>query len=295
MARASSSAHSLLTAEVSEPLRPLPTPLDGSGVGGPPLYVKTGLVSFFGMRLPVRMVVVPLVAAAGPEDTPLLVYSAIGLDEPLRRELRAIGEVHFVLAPNKIHNIFLPEYERAYPRAQFYLAPGLRERRPTLRCDGVVDAMAAEGGLPFTHSGLLDVIVTEGNGFFAEVLLFHRPSRTLVVCDFIEYFLAEDIAAWGRERLAARTLGWFVDAIGEPICSPEHSLMCLDADAFTHTRDRLLALKPLRIVMCHGHIIDGEASCWQAIEGATSRVLEKARARWPATKALLRWAARFAG
>lgn len=291
----SSFAHSSLTAEVSEPLRPLPAPLDVSGADAPPLYVKAGLVSFSGLRLPVRMVVVPLGAAAAPENTPLLVYSAIELDEPLRRELRLLGEVRFVLAPNKIHNVFLPGYEHAYPGAQFYFAPGLRERRPSLRCDGIVDAKAAEAGLPFAPSGLLDAIVTEGNAFFAEVLLFHRPSRTLIVCDFIEYFLAEDIAAWGRERLAARALGWFVDAIGEPICSPEHSVMCVDSDAFAHTRDRLLALKPLRIVMCHGHIIDGEASCRQAIEGATSRVLEKARGRWPATKALLRWTARFAG
>jgi hypothetical protein len=72
-------------------------------------------------------------------------------------------------------------------------------------------------------------------------------------------------------------------------------MMCLDPDAFARTRDRLLALRPLRIVMCHGHIIDGEEPCRRAIEGATSRVLEKVRTRWPATKALLRWAARFAG
>lgn len=58
----------------------------------------------------------------------LLLHSPVRLTEDLGKELDALGQVKYVVAPNKFHHLHVGDYVRAYPGAEFYAASGLPEK-----------------------------------------------------------------------------------------------------------------------------------------------------------------------
>lgn len=72
----------------------------------------------------------------GLADGCLLLHSPVKLDTTLRRWLNALGEIRAIVAPNKLHHLYLAEYITSYPSARIYAAPGLSQKRPEIRFDG---------------------------------------------------------------------------------------------------------------------------------------------------------------
>ena len=74
----------------------------------------------------------------------LMLHSPVELDPELLMTLDSLGEVRWLIGPNKAHHLFLGPYRDAYPRAALCGAPGLAEKRTDLRFDHVL----APGSLP---------------------------------------------------------------------------------------------------------------------------------------------------
>src|SRR5262249_37138380 len=68
----------------------------------------------------------------------LLVHSPVELDAELRHSIDALGETRVIIAPNKLHHLFVQDYIAAYPKARVYAAPGLPQKRPDLRFDDIL-------------------------------------------------------------------------------------------------------------------------------------------------------------
>ena len=65
---------------------------------GKNIWVIDGpVISFYGMPFTTRMVVVRF------ENSELLIHSPINLTEELKQELDQLGEVKYLISPNKIH------------------------------------------------------------------------------------------------------------------------------------------------------------------------------------------------
>ena len=97
---------------------------------GPSLYVAEGpTVSFYGFGYPTRMAVVRL------SDGSAWVWSPVALTDELAGAVQAVGPVHHIVSPNKIHHLFLAEWAERWPRARVYAPPGLARRKPALRFD----------------------------------------------------------------------------------------------------------------------------------------------------------------
>ena len=236
---------------------------------GKDLYCAEATIRFYGFRLETRMAVVVL-----PGER-LLLYSPVWLTPALRGELARLGEVAYVLSPNKIHNQTLPEYARAYPEAEIHVPPGLAERRPDLRVSGTLGDQA-----PPAWRDRLDQALTAGNVFFCEAVLCHRPSRTLLVGDLVENLDASTASAWARAM--ARLFG-----VGsEPVASPEFRLYTHDADAAARAFDRIAAWDFERIFLCHGAPITADAR--RVFADVTEGVLRTARGRSGTSRRLLR-------
>src|SRR5215468_110302 len=84
------------------------------------------LTAVAGFRYPTRMTVIRLSGGG------LFVWSPVALTAPLRAAVDAIGPVKCLVAPNALHHLFLADWQAAYPGAQLYAPPGLRERRRDL-------------------------------------------------------------------------------------------------------------------------------------------------------------------
>jgi hypothetical protein len=206
------------------------------------LFLEESSVRFYGVRIQTRMSVVRL------SDGRLFVHSPTFLGESTRRRLEELGEVAFVVATNKIHNLALSQYMEAFPGARFFASPGLVERRPDLRFAEVL------GDRP--HPGWaadLDQVATRGNVFFSEVLFLHRRSRTLIVADLVENFDERTASRFGR--LLAALFG----VRARPVSSPEFRFFTTDAEAAGESLERARRWEFERIVLAHGGLIEENA------------------------------------
>ncbi len=94
--------------------------------------------------------------------------------------LKIVGEPRWVLAPNKFHHLFAKPWIDLGLEA--WAAPGLPEKRPDLQFTGVV----ASGTHPFGAE--VEVITLTCFSPTNEVVLFHKPSRSLIVTDLLFNF-----------------------------------------------------------------------------------------------------------
>lgn len=223
---------------------------------------------WFGARVRTRMAILKL------SGDRLLVYSPVFLSSHLRREVEELGEVSFVVAPNKLHNQALLQWERAFPAATFCLPPGLRERRPGLRCDVVLGA-----GPLSEWRDEVDQALIGGNCFFSEVVLLHRGSRTLLVADLVENVGHDRTPTFAR---------WLTRPFGaaeraEP--SPEFRLYTLDAEAARESLARVRRWPVELVFLCHGGILRDHAK--EVFDAMCEELLASSARRGPLARKLL--------
>ena len=75
----------------------------------------------------------------------LWVHSPVALDDEIRTELDALGEVENFGAPSTFHDLYWPAWFAAYPEARFYAAPGVRDEQPELP---FTDTLGPQAPLP---------------------------------------------------------------------------------------------------------------------------------------------------
>ncbi len=136
------------------------------------LWVQERPLGLLGIQVGARMTVARL------EDGGLFVHSPVALDDHLRGDLDALGPVRYVVAPNKLHHIFVGPYRDAYPNARFYAAPGLREKRSELSFDAELGDEP-----PLEWRDEIDQQILHGIPRANEVVFLHRASRTLILTD----------------------------------------------------------------------------------------------------------------
>ncbi|MCP5373192.1 MAG: DUF4336 domain-containing protein [Hyphomicrobiales bacterium] len=204
---------------------------------GPGLYAADGPeVSFFGFPYPTRM------AAAVLADGTVWVWSPVALDEDLARAVEALGVVRHIVSPNKIHHLFLGDWQRRWPDARLHAPPGLARRRPDLRFDAELGdhpdpAWAAD----------IDQVVFRGSFAMEEVMFFHRPSRTAIVGDLVQRHDAAAMEGWKGALMRLDGL------VGEHGGTPrEWRASFLDRAAARAARDRALAWHADRLLIAHG-------------------------------------------
>jgi hypothetical protein len=231
------------------------------------LFVEESAVKFYGFRVQTRMAAIRLPGAR------LLLYSPVPLTIRLQQELEQLGEISFIVSPNKIHNLTLVEYRAAFPKAKLFVPPGLRERLPHLSFDGVLsDEPVAAWSPSLKH------VLTRGNAFFAEALFFHGISRTLLVGDFVERIGPGVASAFARG--AARIFG----VRSHPMASPEFRYYTIDAKAFEESIAEALQWPIERVFLCHGELIEENGR--EVVAQVADSLLEEVRGRGFVSRAL---------
>ena len=147
---------------------------------GPDLWIAQGpVVDFYGFPYPTRMVVVRLASGAS------WIWSPISYSRELAQSVeQTCGFVEHIVAPNKIHWLFIKEWAEQYPSAQLYAAPGLKERR--VARDIQFDTVLGDTADP-SYSSDFDQVIFRGSPM-DEVVFFHRKSKTAIFCDLIQRF-----------------------------------------------------------------------------------------------------------
>lgn len=157
----------------------------------------------------------------------------------------ALGKVEALVAPNSFHYLYVNDAKRRYPEAELYLAPGLQDRVATL-----------PPGLDFSMSSpspeLERVSLGPVRGM-SEVIIFHRPSRILILSDLAFNLIHIERAL---DRVFWRAFGV------PPEFGPSRtaSLMLLkDRSVSKPALRRVLDWPFERILVAHGDVVQTEA------------------------------------
>jgi hypothetical protein len=203
------------------------------------IWTETRRARFLGVETGSRMTVVRT-AGGG-----LFVHSPVALDDDLRREVDALGEVAAVVSPSLFHHLHVAGWMAAYPRATFAACPGLEWKRPDLAFTCVM----ADEPHPAWRGELEQVYFSARRE--NEVVFLHARTRTLVCADAMLNLSAHDLASTrfvaGLMRNTAPGKGWM-----EP-------LMVRDRKVARRQVDRILAWDFERAVLSHGALLDRDA------------------------------------
>jgi hypothetical protein len=154
-------------------------------------FADGGIVSFKGFDYPTRMAVVRLA------DGGLWLWSPVEKTAVIEQAVRALGPVEHIVSPNKLHYLFLAEWQAAFPRAKLW---GTAET--IAKCADVRFSGALADSPPPAWRGQIDQFYFTNSAFLDELIFFHRGSRTAIIADlsqtFTESFLVKHWPWWMR-------------------------------------------------------------------------------------------------
>lgn len=206
---------------------------DGIWVAHQPLKVV-------GVELGARMTVISL---SGDEG--LFVHSPISPTDELVAELKRIGPVKHVIAPNLFHHLFIGDFKKHFPEAKLYCAPGLEKKRQDVKFDAVIDE---NGVYPWSKDFKHHIV--GGFPLGNEVVFFHERLRTLVVTDLGLYICDEHPLL---TRLLFKCMGMF-KKFGWS--RSERWLFVRNNELFNSSLAKIRRWNFDRIILSHGRIVE---------------------------------------
>jgi len=212
------------------------TPLERFGAGD--LWIKRVPLRFYGMQMGTRMTVVRL------DDGGLLIHSPTAADAGTRAAVDQLGRVRFVVAPNRLHHLWVAEWASAYPDAELWGSPKLLDKRRDVAWTGALGDQPEPG-----WAGAVDQALFGGYDWLSEVVFCHRPSRTLIVADLLESTHPDD--AW-----LLRLFGHLGGDFEHPTLTRDQRLLVRDRAAARASVQKILAWDFDRIILAHGRLIE---------------------------------------
>jgi hypothetical protein len=209
------------------------------------VWIADGPVIRFGfpwpkIPFPTRMTAIRL--ATGD----LFIHSPTPLTPSLQAEIERAGRVRYIIGPNRIHYWWIPDWKTAFPDAEVYLAPGIREQAKG-RIDFECRPLERASGYPW--DGEIATLPVVG-GYMTEVEFFHRASGTLILTDLIENFEPHKVGG-----VFMRLLMW-TGGVTPPYGGLPRDLRL--TFTWRHRRelraavDTMLAWRPQRVIFAHG-------------------------------------------
>lgn len=196
-----------------------------------------------GARMPIATTVIRLA------DRSLALYSPVAFDDAAAAAIDGLGEVGHLIAPSKLHHLYVGAAAARWPRAIVHGAPGLADKRPDLRVDRVLGASVDPA-----WRDTLAVELVAGAPAANEAVLFHHPSGTLICADLVFHLTRP---ANRRTGLVFAMMGVGGGRLAQ---SRAWRLMRRDRAAARASVERILAWPIARVVPCHGEPLAVDAA-----------------------------------
>ncbi|MCB1041755.1 MAG: DUF4336 domain-containing protein [Acidobacteria bacterium] len=200
-----------------------------------------------GAVLPIRATVVQL------DDGSLWVHSPVHPSPEWVRDLKAIGDVRHIVAPNTYHHLFIKKLAVEFGGACLYAPKALMSKRSDI--NWTTELQRDLWPKDFT------VVPLEGMDKLAEFVFLHKKSATLIVTDLL--FHIQQPLNW-----QARFLNWLANSAPGPRISRLLGFVTTDKARFVSSAWEISQLPFDRMVMAHGDVIEtgGQAALSAALE-----------------------------
>ena len=207
---------------------------------GPGIWHAQRGFTVSGLAMTATMTVVQLA------DGRLWLHSPIQIDDALRTALDAIGPVAYIVAPNKVHHLFVKKALALYPQARVFGAPGLEEKRPDVAMTTLAPAAPPE------WAGQIDQAFMAGLPLLNETVFFHRASGSAIFTDLCQIWRGP--LGW-KETLFARLTG-----VRNTLTVPRSiRLMIKDKPALRSSALQVLAWPVQRVLVAHDSVVEQDA------------------------------------
>lgn len=179
-------------------------------------------------------------------DGSVWLHSPIQIDDALRAQIDAIGPVAYIVAPNKVHHLFVNKALALYPQARVFGAPGLEEKKPGLAMTALAPAA------PPQWAGQIDQVFMAGLPLLNETVFFHRASGSAIFTDVCQIWRGP--LGW-KETLFARLTG-----VRNTLTVPRSiRLMIKDRQALRSSALQVLAWPVQRVLVAHNSVVEQDA------------------------------------
>ena len=209
------------------------------------IWLREYPVRYAGARFSSRMTVIRL------QSEKLLIHSPCEINDSLRSTIASLGQVAYLVAPGTYHYFYMESAQEMFPDAETYICPGLEKKRPELQFDWILgDRTPPEWGDD------LEQVLVHGTRFISEVVMFHKPTRTLLVVDLIENIGDQTpgtdwvLRAWWK--LVMRMWNRAAPA-------PEYQVGWGAKEVVGKALARILEWNFERVVLAHGDLIEHDA------------------------------------
>lgn len=181
------------------------------------------------------------------ENQALLLYSPIEITAELSQAIDALGTVRWIVAPNGFHHLYLRSAMVAWPEAEVWASPILPTKRRNLSFTGVLD-----GKIAAPWGDQLSYLNIKGAPKMSEIVLFHKPSKTLIVTDLIFHIHQ-------CKNLRTRLLFKIVGSYRKVAQSRVWRLIVKDRQAASQSAAEVFGWNFQRVVMAHGEVLEVDA------------------------------------
>jgi len=190
-------------------------------------------VWFGGVRIRSRTTIVRLAGGA------LWVHSPCPPTDEACAALDALGEVRWIVVPNKYHHLQTPATAARYPKALVVGPKTVQARNPHVSL-----TMATDDPAYLRATSELTAIPLGGVPFLDETVFFHAASGSLIAADLLISACARDHWTW---RMAARIWGRY----GKIKTPPDVRMKTRANPAVAESIAHLRALPLQRILVAH--------------------------------------------
>lgn len=202
------------------------------------IWAQERNVWFGGVRLRARTTIVRM------NDGKLWVHSPAEPTTEVCRELDRLGEVAWIVVPNRFHHLHAAAMKSRYPRATIVGPSAVQSRNRAV----VVELDIAD---PRLASSLPEfrMVPLAGVPFLEETAFFHEPSRTLIAADLMISGCRKDHWTW---RWVSRACGQY----GRFKLPPDVRVNTRRGPELKQSLDAMMSLPVERILVAHSDPIE---------------------------------------
>ena len=181
------------------------------------------------------------------KDGLLWIHSPINLTKDLIKRVNELGEVAFLISPNKLHYEYINQWQSEYPNAQTFASPGVIKRSEKQGLQIKFHERLTQTP-PIFWEDDIDQLIFQGSVAVEEVVFFHKTSNTLILTDLIENFEPSKVNNFFW-RFVMRVAG---------ITAPHGSTPRDFRGTFINKKrarvqlEKMMAWQPEKIVIAHG-------------------------------------------
>ena len=182
-------------------------------------------------------------------DNRLFIHSPLPVDPNVREEIKNLGTVSAVIAPNDQHIDFVKTWKHYFPEAKIVGPPGIKQQKPDFPFDSEIDKNGLQHESYKDDNDSIKQVYIQGAPFMNETVFYHQPSKTLITTDLFTS-LPVDTGIFLKAR--HMTFGRFFRFLYRRV-------ICTDRATVEKGLEEIEKWEFERIIPCHGDVVEENA------------------------------------